>query len=60
MTIFRLNETIDPEQFDANNAAIVSKLDEAITALNRFSSVTDSSSGVISVSVTPIIELTRR
>lgn len=31
---FRLNDTIDPEQFDVNNADLVSKINEVVTYLN--------------------------
>lgn len=44
---FRLNEIIDPEQFDINNAQIVSKMNELVARINQGFDTGDIGIGVI-------------
>lgn len=52
---FKLNEMIDPEQFDLNNVATVAKVNEIKTLLNAITdSITDGGSGADKISLTAI------
>lgn len=51
---FRLMETIDPEQFDNNNKALVTKIDEIVDYANSLGDITDGASGADKIGATPI------
>lgn len=55
---FKLQEIIDPEQFDLNNKSVVDKITEILAKLNQIiGSVTDGSSGADSIASTAIVGL---
>ena len=50
---FQLNQIIDPDQVDLNNAQIVNKINNVITAINEF---TQGTTGAGNITISPITE----
>lgn len=56
---FKLQEVIDPEQFDFNNGAMLDKVNAVIAVLNQITdAVADGGSGADKISLTPIAPFT--
>lgn len=52
---FKMNDIIDPEQFDINNSELVTKINEIKDVINKLTdSITDGASGADNVSLTAI------
>lgn len=46
---FKLQEVIDPDQFDANNASLVNKTNELVDKVNTLQEVTNSNTSILSL-----------